>query len=58
MDLSSNGIGGTQDVHGYLRSFDDTVSKLEYDIDTLSSDFVNLKNQTGIDLQDGLSTIA
>jgi hypothetical protein len=50
VDLSTNGIGGTQDVHRYLRSFDDTVSKLEYDIDTLSSDFVNLKNQTGIDL--------
>ena len=45
-------------MQNFLKSFDDTILKLEYDLDILSKDLVQLKQTMGEDLQEGLQTIA
>ena len=46
--LDSN--NGGNDMGQFLKSFDDTISKLEYDVDVLSKDFIQLKNTMTQDL--------
>ena len=41
--LDVNGASGTTD---FLRSFDDTVAKVESELDALSKDFILLRDQT------------
>ena len=45
-------------MQSYLKSFEDTIQKLEYDVDILSKDFVILRDNFSQELQDGLQTIS
>ena len=45
-------------MQSYLKSFEDTIQKLEYDVDILSKDFLVVRDSFSQELQEGLQTIS
>lgn len=56
--MLDQGAGNGGDMQSYLKSFEDTIQKLEYDVDILSKDFIVVRDSFSQELQEGLQTIS